>query len=211
MVQTESAKILLGRYLEAHYEQAWEAKKVGKPVCWVSSNFPLEFLETMDLTVVYPENQSTSISAKHESMEMISLAEQLGYSNDLCGYARVNFGFLENGGCDSQNMPMPDVVICSNNICHQLVKWFENVAKICDVPLIMFDIPFNTEYDVTPSRIAYMRDQIPYIVDQLEQLTDKMFDWKKFEKVCAIANEAGTQWKRASRYFEGNPSPHNGF
>lgn len=56
----------------------------------------------MGLTVCYPENHSTSLSAKHESMDMIAIAEKLGYSNDLCGYARVNLGFISKGDCESQ-------------------------------------------------------------------------------------------------------------
>lgn len=150
------AKDMLNRLLDKHYEEAWEAKQAGKKVGWVSSNFPQEFLEAMGLTVCYPENHSTSLSAKHESMDMIAIAEKLGYSNDLCGYARVNLGFISKGDCESQKMPLPDYVVCSNNICNQLVKWFENVARVCDVPLIVYDIPFNNVYEVTPSRIWNM-------------------------------------------------------
>lgn len=62
------AKDMLNRLLDKHYEEAWEAKQAGKKVGWVSSNFPQEFLEAMGLTVCYPENHSTSLSAKHESI-----------------------------------------------------------------------------------------------------------------------------------------------
>ena len=85
------AKDLLNRLLDQHYEEAWEAKRQGRPVGWVSSNFPQEFLETMGLTVCYPENHSTSLSAKHESLDMIHEAERLGYHNDLCGYAQESW------------------------------------------------------------------------------------------------------------------------
>ena len=36
------AKDLLNRLLDQHYEEAWEAKRQGRPVGWVSSNFPQE-------------------------------------------------------------------------------------------------------------------------------------------------------------------------
>ena len=80
-----SAKDLLNQLLDRHYSDAWEAKRRGETVGWASSNFPQEFLETMGLTVCYPENHSTSLSAKHESMDMIRKTEELGYSNDICG------------------------------------------------------------------------------------------------------------------------------
>lgn len=71
------AKDMLNRLLDKHYEEAWEAKQAGKKVGWVSSNFPQEFLEAMGLTVCYPENHSTSLSAKHESMDMIAIAKHI--------------------------------------------------------------------------------------------------------------------------------------
>lgn len=165
----------------------------------------------MDLTVCYPENHSTSLSAKHESMDMITEAENLGYNNDLCGYARVNLGFVSKGDCESLKMPLPDYVVCSNNICNQLVKWFENVAKICNVPLIVFDIPFNNEYEVTESRMEYMRAQIPYLISELERVTGSKWSEERFREVMAVSNECGRQWQRASKYFEAKPSPMNGF
>lgn len=211
MSEKIKAKDLLNQLLDKHYEEAWEAKRNGRPVGWVSSNFPQEFLEAMDMTVVYPENHSTSLAAKHESMEMIEVTEQLGYSNDICGYARVNLAYAHNENCKSLNMPQPDFVICSNNICNQLVKWFENIAKIKNIPLIVFDIPFNNEYDVTPSRLEYMRGQTQYIISELEKISGNKFKPEKLEKVMKISNECGIQWQKASKYFESNPSPISGF
>ncbi|MEG1741282.1 MAG: 2-hydroxyacyl-CoA dehydratase family protein [Acetivibrio sp.] len=206
-----SAKQLLNELLDKHYEDAWMARRQGIPVGWVSSNFPQEFLETMDLTVCYPENHSTSLSAKHESMKMIERTERQGYSNDICGYARVNLGYLEDGVCESLNMPLPDFVVCTNNICTEMIKWFENVANIRKIPMIIFDIPFNTEYEVSESRLEYMRNQIPELIEKLEKIAGKKWNAKRFEEVMKISNECGRQWQRASGYFESNPSPINGF
>ncbi len=205
------AKDLLNELLEKHYNEAQEAKNNGKLVGWVSSNFPQEFLEAMEMTVVYPENHSTTLSAKHESMDMIEVSEKLGYSNDICGYARVNLAYAHLGNCQSLNMPQPDYLVVSNNICNQLVKWFENLAKVKNIPLIVFDIPFNNEYDVTPARLLYMKEQTKYIIQELEKISGKKFDSKRLEEVMKISNECGRQWQRASKYFEAEPSPMNGF
>ena len=206
-----SAKHLLNELLDRHYGEAWKARKEGRPVGWASSNFPQEFLETMGLTVCYPENHSTSLSAKHESMDMIERTEKLGYSNDICGYARVNLGYLEDGQCESLNMPLPDFVVCTNNICTEMIKWFENIAKKCGIPMIVYDIPYNTEYEVSRSRLDYMKAQIPELIKSLEQIAGKKWDWERFKEVMAVSNECGRQWRRASAYFESDPSPVNGF
>lgn len=206
-----SAKQLLNELLDRHYEEAWEAKRRGIPVGWASSNFPQEFLEAMGLIVCYPENHSTSLSAKHESMDMIGHAEGQGYSNDICGYARVNLGYLEKGTCESLNMPMPDFVVCTNNICSQMIKWFENIANIRGIPMIVYDIPYNCEYEVTESRLDYMKAQIPDLIEALEKISGNKWDSGRFEEVMAVSNECGRQWQRASKYFEAKPSPMNGF
>lgn len=205
------AKELLNELLDKHYEEAWEARKNGKPVGWASSNFPQEFLEAMGLIVCYPENHSTSLSARHESMKMIERTERLGYSNDICGYARVNLGYLQDGMCESLNMPLPDFVVCTNNICTEMIKWFENIAKIRGIPMIVYDIPFNTGYEVSKSRISYMKAQIPELIGKLEAIAGHKWDQGRFENVMEISNECGKQWRRASKYFESAPSPVNGF
>lgn len=206
-----SAKYLLNELLDEHYKKAWEDKHKGKPVGWASSNFPQEFLEAMDITVCYPENHSTSLSAKHESMDMIERTEQQGYSNDICGYARVNLGYLEKGTCESLNMPMPDFVVCTNNICTQMIKWFENIARIRNIPMIVFDIPFNSEYEVSDSRLEYMKAQLPELIERLELIAGRKWSPRRFEEVMAVSNECGRQWRRASACFEAKPSPMNGF
>lgn len=211
MTEKIRAKDLLNQLMDKHYEEAWEAKKNGKPVGWVSSNFPQEFLEAFDLTVVYPENQTASISAKHESMKLIEISEGLGYSNDICGYARVSLAYSHSHECESLNMPQPDYLICSNNICNQLIKWFENIAKEKNIPMILFDVPFNNEYEVTPSRLKYMQEQTKYLIGELEKISGTKFDKAKLDKVMHISNECGRQWKRVAKLAEAEPCPINGF
>ena len=46
-------------------------------------------------------------------------------------------------------MPLPDFVLCCNNICNCMIKWYENIAKELDIPMIMIDIPFNPDYEVS--------------------------------------------------------------
>ena len=205
------AKDVLARLLDQHYEEAWQAKREGRPVGWVSSNFPQEFIECFGLAVVYPENQTAAIAARHESMKLIEQSEELGYCANICGYARVSLAFAEHGQCEAQNMPQPDFLLCSNNICHQLIKWFENIAKEKNIPMILWDAPLNNEYEVTPNRLQYLRDQSDYLIGELEKISGKPFEQAKLDEVMAISNECGRQWNRAATLMESTPSPINGF
>ena len=40
-------------------------------------------------------------------------------------------------------MPQPDFMLCCNNICNCMTKWYENIARMRNIPLIMIDIPYN--------------------------------------------------------------------
>ena len=78
-------------------------------------------------------------------------------------------------------IPQPDFVLCCNNICNCMTKWYENIARMCNIPLIMIDIPYNNTVEVSDTNVAYVRAQFDNAIHQLEELTGKKFDEKKFE------------------------------
>ncbi|MEL7597613.1 MAG: 2-hydroxyacyl-CoA dehydratase family protein, partial [Clostridiaceae bacterium] len=185
------SKDVISNLLAEQYANAFKAKEKGEPVGWSTSVFPQELPECFGLSVVYPENQAAGIAAKRESLKLCGLAEDKGYSIDVCAYARTNLGFLENGGCESLNMPRPDFLLCCNNICNQVIKWYENISKELNIPLIMIDTTFNNEYEVTQERIEYLRGQFEEAIKQLEVISGKKFDPKKLEEVMKISSENG--------------------
>jgi len=83
----------LRQVVEDVYAEAREAKKQGKPVGWSSSKFPCELAAAFDLKVVYPENQAAGIAANRNGEMLCQAAEDLGYDNDICGYARISLAY----------------------------------------------------------------------------------------------------------------------
>ena len=47
MYEDLTAKEMLNKLLEKHYSDAMEAKEAGRPVGWVASNFPQEFISIL--------------------------------------------------------------------------------------------------------------------------------------------------------------------
>ena len=90
-----TSKELLNELTAKHYEGALAAKAEGRPVVWATSICPDELLAAMDLTTVYPENHAAAIGARKEAMKFIEYAEGIGYSDDICSYARVNMGYVD--------------------------------------------------------------------------------------------------------------------
>lgn len=212
MSEKKDAKTLINELLAKSYADAWADKKAGKPVGWSTSVFPQELVEAFDLNLCYPENQAAGLGAKRESLKFCEIAEDKGYAIDLCAYARTNFGFLEAGESESLNMPKPDFVCCCNNICNQVIKWYENLSKELDIPLIMIDTTFNNEDDVTDSRKEYLKGQFEEAIKQLEVISGKKFDPKKLEEVMKISVENGKLWKYSmSLPATSDPAPMNGF
>ena len=58
-----SAKECLAYYQAKLDEEAWEAKKNGKLVCWSASVAPPEFCVAMDIAMVYPETHAAGAGA----------------------------------------------------------------------------------------------------------------------------------------------------
>lgn len=211
MGEKPRAKKLVNQLLAKSYADAIEAKKNGELVGWSTSIFPQELAETFGLNIVYPENHAAAVAARGESLKLCEAAESKGYSIDLCAYARVNLGYLDLKTCESQNMPLPDFILCCNNICNTVIKWYENIATELNIPMIMIDTPYNTEYDVTQESIDYFKGQLEVAIKQLEEITGKKFDEKHFKEVMEISAESGKWWNKAMSYTNVVPSPMDGF
>lgn len=210
-IDKNSAKYKLNQIIVNHYKDAYEAKENGEMVGWCASNFPQEIFETLGLKVVYPENQAAAIAARGAGEKMCSIAEEDGYSNDICAYARISLAYMKIKDAPEQNMPQPDFLLCCNNICNTMIKWYENVSKELDIPLILIDIPFNPNYEVSDAQISYVKAQFLEAIEQLEEITGKKWDNDRFEEVMAISNRTSRAWLEATSYTKYKPSPLSGF
>lgn len=207
----QTSKQLLGEIQDRHYADAMKAKEKGKLVAWATSISPQELLTTMDIYTVYPENHAAAIGARKCAQPFIDYSEGNGYSTDLCSYARVNLAYMEIMESEAANIPKPDLIFCCNNICNTVLKWYENISKELDIPMIVFDLPFNHEYEITDQNTKYIKAQLLEAIDQLEEITGKKFDYDKFREVMGISIETSIWWKKAAMQAQAVPSPLNGF
>jgi benzoyl-CoA reductase/2-hydroxyglutaryl-CoA dehydratase subunit BcrC/BadD/HgdB len=206
-----TSKELLNELLEKHYAGAFLAKERGEPVAWCTSISPQELLTTAGIYALYPENHAAAVGARKKSEELIQYAEGKGYSSDICSYARVNLAYMEVLESEAGNIPKPDLIFCCNNICNTVIKWYENIAKELDIPMIMFDMPFNHEYEVNKQNTKYIKGQLLEAIGDLEKITKKKFDHDRFAEVMEISTETSLWWKKASLQARKKPSPLNGF
>jgi benzoyl-CoA reductase/2-hydroxyglutaryl-CoA dehydratase subunit BcrC/BadD/HgdB len=143
---------------------------------------------------------------------MCEEAESEGYSNDICAYARISLAYAKLKQAPVEpNVPMPDFVLCCNNICNCMTKWYENIARMCNIPLIMIDVPYNNTVEVNDDYVTYIRAQFDNAIKDLEKLTGKKFDEKKFEEACKHANRTAQNWLKVCDYLQYKPAPMSGF
>ena len=57
-----------------------------------------------------------------------------------------------------------------------MIKWYENLAKELNIPMIMIDIPFNPDYEVSDAQTEYIKAQFWDAIHQLEEITGKKVD-----------------------------------
>lgn len=224
-ISTMNAKQLLGYFQGKLDEEAREAKKAGKLVCWSASVAPPEFCVAMDIAMVYPETHAAGIGARKGSLDMLEVADQKGYNVDICSYARVNMGYMELlkeyaktgvkpeklANSPAADVPLPDLVITCNNICNTLLKWYENLAKELNIPCIVIDVPFNHTMPIPDYAKEYIADEFKEAIRQLEEITGRPFDYDKFREVQEQTQRSVYQWNRLAALAHYKPSPLNCF
>ncbi|MDR1495822.1 MAG: 2-hydroxyacyl-CoA dehydratase family protein [Clostridiales Family XIII bacterium] len=211
MSEQKTSKELLNELLETHYDNAMKVQSEGKLLAWCTSISPQELLETMDIYAVYPENHAAAIGARKQAPDFINYSESNGYSSDLCSYARVNLAYMDILQSEAGNIPRPDLIFCCSNICNTVLKWYENISKELNIPLIVFDTPFNHQYEVNDQCTQYIKGQLLEAIGKLEQITGRKFDHDRFREVMKISSETSKWWKKASLEAAAKPSPLNGF
>ncbi len=184
--------------IHKHYADALEAKRRGEKIGWATSNFPQEIIQTMDLKVIYPENHSATAAVNGEDGACCKRAEAGGFSNDICSYAKVNIGYCFDEHLIKEQIPTPDYLLCCSNICHQLMKWYRYLEQKFQIPLILIDVPYNTDYDTDEVRLAYIKEQFFEAINTLEKITGHKFKEDRFREVMEISGRAGRLWNQIS-------------
>jgi benzoyl-CoA reductase/2-hydroxyglutaryl-CoA dehydratase subunit BcrC/BadD/HgdB len=81
------------------------AKQNGKFVAYVNAFTPVELLYAMDIIPIYPENHAAIVGARKMSTDVVGAAESMGYSPDLCSYARCDLGSIKTGISPTWGLP----------------------------------------------------------------------------------------------------------
>lgn len=176
------------------------------PVAWVTSGAPVEILRPFGFYTVYPENHGALCGAQKMGPELCSAAEERGYHQDLCSYARIDLGVCFSGKTPAGRLPKPDLLFASNNICQTVSYWYRVLAHHWKIPLILFDTPYNFE-EIRAGDIAYMVRQFEEMIPDLERVSGKPFKEDRFRETIRIAKETSLAWGEVLATLKARPAP----
>ncbi|RPJ13650.1 MAG: 2-hydroxyglutaryl-CoA dehydratase, partial [Desulfobacteraceae bacterium] len=193
-----------------YYIEAKTAEQTGKKVAWITSGGPVEPLIVMDIIPVYPENHGAMIGASKMGVDLCEKSEQMGYSRDLCSYARADIACAPVNGGPIGGLPRPDMLVCCNNICGTVLKWYEVQARYFNVPLFILDTPFShTEFSDEARK--YVRKQVDEYIEFLETVCGKKCDFDRMAEVGKLSVRGQRLWQEVLDTAAHKPAPMSAF
>jgi benzoyl-CoA reductase subunit B len=196
------------------YDVLNEAAETGKPptVSMMISGNCVELLEGFGAVPIYPEINALQLAIRHQSLEPILLAEELGYAADNCAYVKADIGaYLKGITPAGGKLPKPTLVLCNFVGCNTYLKWFEHVAEFTGAPLYTLDVPFLRSDKPSPDDIDYVVRQLHELVALLENLTGSKFDYDRFKEAVRCAARVEELWSRIKNLARTSPSPFDAY
>lgn len=193
-------QIMTRHYLMSRYAPG------AHPVAWVTSGAPVELLRVFGFYTFYPENHGAMCGAARMAPELCQSAEEHGYSGDLCSYARCDLGHAFTGKTPAGQLPKPDMLFCANNICQTVMYWYKALAHHYDIPLLLFDTPYNFG-EITDSDVRYMAGQLEGMIPELERISGVRFDEAKFLERLEMGRATSETWGLVLDTMKNRPSP----
>ena len=202
------------------YQSAHQAKEDGRKVAYsmIMSQYD-EILRAMDIVPLPTENFAGVCAAKRQMDRFLLKAEEDGYSQSLCSYARIGLGFdsiRKKEGAIPENSPdggmaEPDMMLGSSSVCDPRYKWFQAAGRYLDVPRYSVDVvtpPVNVNLkDVRDYYIRYQKEQFQGLIAFLEKQTGKKMNDDRLWESIRLCDEAWRLWYEIDRLRVAVPCP----
>ena len=205
---TQGLKNAMGR----HYLAIEQAYRDGKPTAWTTSGCPVELLYAMDVQPMLPENSATISAAQKYSKKFIDLAEQEGFSYDMCSYFKTNVGaVMEDVDVYKGGIKKPTFMLSSDVICDTHSHWFQVQAeRFGGVPHYIIDVPHvvsnvrKRQFDYFKK---YVEEQMWELLEFIREHTGNEINMEKAKEVAANSYELSEVWRDIYELRKNVPSP----
>jgi benzoyl-CoA reductase subunit B len=200
--------------MQKWYERLDQAAETGAPhtaSLMISGNC-VELLEAFGVVPIYPEVNALQLAIRHQSLEPILAAEEIGYAADNCAYVKADIGcYLKGITPTGGKLPTPSLVLCNFVGCNTYVKWFEHTAVLTGSRLYVLDVPFLRQDEPSRDDIDYVVRQLKELVAILEGITGKKFDYDRFVQAVRCSAEVEDLWSQIKHLARRSPSPFDAY
>jgi benzoyl-CoA reductase subunit B len=208
-----------GKYLFAQwFMRLGQAAENGELAAYVFVMGSLaEILRAFDLHIVFPEINSLQTAVKKVSGDFLSVAEDYGYSPDVCGYVKADVAMqLQDGHHPMGRIPRPSIAVLTN-ACNTYLKWAEIWDRFYHIPLVTVDVPASRSEAASgqlddaalETDRRFVEQQLRELIAQLEQLTGRPLDMDRFRQVLRDTNRMTRSWARILDLNRRTPSVFN--
>ena len=195
-----------------HFLAIEQAYREGTPTAWATAGTPVELLYSMGVQPMLPENSATISAALKKSQNFIELAEDQGYSYDLCSYFKTNVGaVLSNAEMSEGGTRKPTFMLSSDVICDTHVNWFQvQSERMGGVPHFTIDIPHVVSNTTNRQREyfkKYIKEQLWELLDFITEVTGNEYNEEKAREVARNSYEMGKIWQEVFELRKNIPCP----
>lgn len=234
------ASSLNNKLVNDYWTEVFEAKRQGKLVCWYEGVAINPLMQAADITWVHGEAWSAMLAARNNEEEAQQAAEDRGYLNELCSYARTHIGcgvlakrreeagdgasFSESlaGNTLGRDVPAPDLFISAYPYCSTGQQWDEMLVRLFGkkIPIFNISVPWiwgNKKDSVYlggsefNEAVRYMVRQLRECIAFIEEQTGKKYDYDKLCEIMGYVKEAGKLRMEAIDLCTAKPSPASFF
>ncbi|MFQ5679473.1 MAG: 2-hydroxyacyl-CoA dehydratase subunit D [Gemmatimonadota bacterium] len=213
------------RLFQAWFAELGRAAEREEPTAYVFVMGSLvELLRSFDLHIVFPEINSLQTAVRKVSAEYLSLAEDHGFSPDVCGYVKADYALQLRGGEHPMGRIPPPSLAVLTNACNTYIKWAEIWERLYRVPIFTLDVPMTRAPiqlvrsgqrgdgpppPAPPTRAdrRYVEGQLRELIGVCEEVTGRRFDIDRLREILQATNEMGRQWRSLQEANRNVPAP----
>jgi len=141
---------------------------------------------------------------------LCELAETMGYSADLCSYARSDIACATVNGGPIGGLPKPDMLVVAIIFAARSSNGMKFRRDILTCLYSFLDTPFcHTAY--TEEAAKYIRAQFDEYIEFLENVCKRKFDYERLKKSRHLSHQGQLLWQAILDTATNKPAPMSAF
>jgi benzoyl-CoA reductase/2-hydroxyglutaryl-CoA dehydratase subunit BcrC/BadD/HgdB len=203
-----------GELMREHYRELGEASSCEeRKIAWCASTGPAELLRGMGFLVYFPENHAAMLAARRRSGDVMTAAERLGYSPDICSYLRSDIGAFVSDRTEladllpgTASVPRADVLVYNTGQCRDIKDWFSWYGNRFGVPCVGVEGHCSVDA-VTADHVRSISAQLRALVPRLEAITGTRLKPEALSLAVERSRACSRAWGRVLDRAARRPSP----